>query len=179
MVVVPFGVPEGPQPASATKTNVAAARPRRVRKRRAEKNISSTSNAAANAGASTWMETGGKKRGDPGGATRASVVKVRVAFAELPAGGVTDPGDIAQVDFRGWPVQASVTAELKVPREPTVIVDMRFAPFGKVMEVGEAERVKSGATTVTVPVSAMICGLLGSLSTSVSVAVSRVATEGV
>jgi hypothetical protein len=125
------------------------------------------------------METGGKKRGDPGGATRASVVKVRVAVVEPPAAGVTDAGDIAQVDLRGWPVQASATAELKVPREPTVIVDTPLLPFATVMEVGDAARVKSGVTAVTVPVSAMICGLLGSLSTSVSVAVSTVATEGV
>lgn len=177
-VEAPFGVPDVPQPASATNTSTAAARPRRVRKRRSERNRSNIS-IAANTGATKRMEMGRMKMGRTevgGGTTNDVVVSVSAAVALDPAGGVTDAGAMAQVDFKGSPVQASATAELKAPMEVTVTVSGSLEPFLTV-SVDGALTLKSGATAPTVPLRVMVC--VPAPSMMVSVPASAVATEGV
>lgn len=80
-----------------------------------------------------------------------------------------------QVEFVGAPVQVRATAELKVPIEPTVMVDMPVEPLGTGSVDGEADIVKSGGTATTAPVRATVCGLEASPSVSVSVPVSETA----
>src|ERR1700722_476818 len=175
-VEVPFGVPDAAQPESATNTSKAPARPMRVRKRCSERNRSSISN-AANMGATTRIGTGGKRGEGGGGATSDVVVKVSVAVEDPPAAGEIDEGAIAQVDLLGWPAQVSVTAEVKPPTEPTVMVAVPFLPLATVNVEGAADTVKSGVTAVTVPVSVTVCAPAPSVI--VSVAVSMADTEGV
>jgi len=132
-------------------------------------------------GATTLMAPGGNIGRDGGGATIAVVEKVSVAVAVPPFGsGVTGDGAIAHVDLVGCPVQARVTAALKVPTDVTVIVEVPFEPFATVgIGLGEADRVKPGATAAMVPVRATVCGLEESPSVMVKVPASAVATEGV
>ena len=111
-----------------------------------------------------------------GGTTNDVVVSVSAAVALDPAGGVTDAGAMAQVDFKGSPVQASATAELKAPMEVTVTVSGSLEPFLTV-SVDGALTLKSGATAPTVPLRVMVC--VPAPSMMVSVPASAVATEGV
>jgi len=96
------------------------------------------------------------------------------------AGGVTEDGAIMQVDFLGSPEQVSPTAELKPPVELTLTLNMPEEPF-LIVRTPDCDVVKPkpGCTTVTVPVKAMVCGLLASPSTRTRLAVSVAATEGV
>ena len=182
-VEVPLGVPSPPpktlQPATTpTKTRVAATRPRRVRKRRSEAKKSAISK-ATKAGTTTRMEAGGKKRGEEGGGATSPCLVVRVSVAVVlpPAVGVTEPGAMAQVECRGWPVQVSATAALKVPREVTVMVEVPAAPRLTVTLEGAALTVKSDRA-VTEPVRTTVC-IRPTPSEMVRVAVSVAVTEGV
>jgi len=179
-VSVPCGVPpEPPQPDGATKTSSAPAIARRVRSRcsEASRMISIRTSAI---GATTLMEPGGSTGADGGGVTSAVVANVNVAVAVPPAVGVTDDGAITQVERFGAPVQASATAALKVPTEVTVMVEVPLEPLGTVEgAMGEADKVKPGVTGVVLPVRVTICGLVTSVSTMVSVAVSAPAVDGV
>src|SRR5277367_2757353 len=120
------------------------------------------------------------KRGDVGGgASMVMVVKVSIAVVDAPAAGVTDEGAIKQVDLTGCPEQVSATAALKVPTEVTVTVAEPAEPLvtGGI-GLGATAKVKPGATAATLPVSETVCGLVTSVSTMVSVAVSVVAKIG-
>ena len=130
-------------------------------------------------GATTVMEPGGSTGAEGGGATVAVVAKVNIAVAVPPAVGVTDDGEIMQVERFGAPVQASATAALKVPTEVTVMVAVPLEPLATVNVVGEAAKVKPGVTGVVVPVRVTVWGLVVSVSTMVRVAVSMPAVEGV
>jgi len=106
-------------------------------------------------------------------------VNVSIAVAVAPAAGVTDDGAIKHVDLMGCPEQVSATAALKVPTEVTVTVAEPAEPrVTGGIGLGAMAKVKPGATAATLPVSEMVCGLVASVSTMVSVAVSVVATEG-
>lgn len=177
-VSVPCGVPpEPPQPERATKMSKAPAIAKRVRSRCSEANRSMIIKMSA-MGATILMEPGGK-RGDVagGGASMAVVAKVSIAVAVAPAVGVTDDGEIVQVDFRGAPVQPRATAALKLPTEVMVMVAVPIAPLATVSVVGETAKVKLGATACMLPVSATVC--TPPPSVMVSVAVSVPVVEGV
>lgn len=181
-VTVPAGVPpeEPLQPASTTKKSTAAAAAKRPRIRWSETKRKSIANSATKAGTTTRGTNGGKRR-ETGGATSPCLVVARlsVAVAGVAAAGLMDDGETEQVDFAGAPAHVRVTAEVKPPTEPTVMVEVPVAPRATLNEVGAALMVKSGGVAVTLPVRATICGLPTPPSVRTRVAVSVVATDGV
>ena len=74
----------------------------------------------------------------------AVVVTVKVEFAELFDGGVTEVGFTTHVVFDGQPETVSATELLNPNIEVTVIVEFSEPPCVSVNEVGLADIEKSG-----------------------------------
>ena len=74
----------------------------------------------------------------------AVVATVRVEFAELLPGGVTEVGAMVHVVFDGQPDTVSATELLNPKLEATVIVEFPEPPCVSVNEVGFADIEKSG-----------------------------------
>lgn len=109
---------------------------------------------------------------------RATVTMEPVEVAPL-AVGVTLVGDRVQVESAGAPVQANATGVVKPFRAVTVTVKLTVLPAATLADDGDTAILKSGPPVVPVPVSAAVCGLLGSLSATLRVAVAVPAAVGV
>ena len=93
--------------------------------------------------------------------------------------GVTEFGLSEQDEPAGVPVQARATAVVKPFNPVTVTVEVPVAPAATLTEAGEAAMLKSGLVVPPVPASAAVCGLLASLSATLSVAVTEPLAVGV
>ena len=112
------------------------------------------------------------------GEVRAVVVIVAVDVAPV-AVGVTELGLSEQVEPAGAPVQVRATAVVKPLSPATVTVVFAVPPAATLTDVGEAATLKSGVVPPPVPVSVAVCGLLASLSETLSVAVTEPVAVGV
>ena len=114
---------------------------------------------------------------DAAGVVRAAVV---IAAAEVaPVGvGVTEVGLRVHVESTGAPEQVSATESVKLFNPTTVTVTFEGDPAATVAVVGETAIVKSGVVVVPVPVRTAVCGLLGSLSATLKVALAAPAAVG-
>ena len=112
------------------------------------------------------------------GEVRAVVVIVAVDVAPVEVG-VTELGLTAQDEPAGAPLQVRATTEVKPFKPVTVTVVVAVPPAAMLRVAGEAATEKSGVAVVPVPVSAAVCGLLASLSATVSVAVTTPVAVGV
>ncbi len=112
------------------------------------------------------------------GAVRAVVVIVAVDVTPV-AVGVIELGLSEQVEPAGAPVHVSATAEVNPFKPVTVIVEVADAPAATLTAAGEAATLKSGVVVPPVPVSVAVCGLLASLSETLSVALTAPVAVGV
>jgi hypothetical protein len=112
------------------------------------------------------------------GEVRAVVVIVAVEVTPLDVG-VTDVGFSVHEDPAGAPVQVSATAVVKLFNPVTVTVEVPELPAAKLKVAGATAMEKSGPELVPVPLSVAVCGLLASLSATLSVAVTAPAAVGV
>jgi hypothetical protein len=104
-----------------------------------------------------------------------AIVAVEVTPVEL---GVTEFGFSEQDEPAGAPVQVRATAEVKPFKPATVTVVVAVAPAAILKLAGAAVTVKSGVVVPPVPVSVAVCGLLASLSETLSVAVTAPVAVG-
>jgi hypothetical protein len=111
------------------------------------------------------------------GAVRAVVTIVPAEVTPLDVG-VTEVGFSEHVEPAGAPVHVSATADEKAFRPTTVTVVFAVDPAATLTVVGDAAIVKSGVVPVPVPVSVAVCGLLASLSATLSVAVTAPVAVG-
>lgn len=112
------------------------------------------------------------------GEVRAVVVIVAVEVTPVELG-VTEFGLSEQDEPAGAPVQVRATAEVKPFKPVTVTVVVAVAPAAMLKLAGAAATVKSGLVVVPVPFSVAVCGLLASLSATLSVAVTAPVAVGV
>ena len=112
------------------------------------------------------------------GEVRAVVVIVPVEGAPVDVG-VTELGLSEQDEPAGAPLQVRATEEVKPFKPVTVTVVVAVPPAAMLSVAGDAATVKSGLVVVPVPVSVAVCGLLGSLSATLSVAVTAPVAVGV
>ena len=101
---------------------------------------------------------------------------VDVAPVEM---GVTVDGASVQVESTGTPVQVNATGVVKPFRLVMVAVMVALLPAATLAVSGDTATLKSGLPVVPVPVRAAVCGLLVSLSATLSVAVAAAAVVGV
>jgi hypothetical protein len=109
---------------------------------------------------------------------RATVTTEPVEVAPL-AVGVRLVGDSVHVEFTGAPVQVNATGVVNPLRAVTVTVKLTLLPAATLADDGDTAMLKSGPPLVPVPVSAAVCGPLGSLSATLKVAVAAAAAVGV
>ena len=112
------------------------------------------------------------------GEVRAVVVIVAAEVTPVEVG-VTEVGLSEQADPAGAPVQVSATAEVKPLSPVTVTVLVAVAPAAMLTDAGDAAIEKSLVPAVPVPVSPAVCGVLGSLSATLNVAVAAPVAVGV
>ena len=105
-----------------------------------------------------------------------AIVAVDVTPVEL---GVTEFGFSEHDEPAGAPVQVRATAEVKPFKPVTVTVVVAVAPAAILKLAGAAATVKSGLVVVPVPFSVAVCGLLASLSATLSIAVTAPVAVGV
>jgi hypothetical protein len=117
-------------------------------------------------------------RGAIDGEVRAVVVIVAVEVTAVDAA-VTELGLSVHEDPAGAPVQVSATADVKLFKPVTVTVAVPVLPAAKLKVAGATAIEKSGPVDVPVPLSVAVCGLLASLSATLSVAVTAPAAVGV
>ena len=112
------------------------------------------------------------------GAVRA-VVTIAADEVTPVAVGVTEVGVSEQDEPAGTPVQVKATDELKPFNPFTVTVTLAVPPAATLTVVGDAATEKSGVVDPPVPLSVAVCGLLASLSETLSVAVADPVEVGV
>ena len=112
------------------------------------------------------------------GDVRAVVVIVAVEVTPVEVG-VTEVGFSVHEEPAGAPVQVKATADVKLFNPVTVIVEVPLLPAAKLKVAGETAMEKSGPELVPVPLRVAVCGLLASLSATLSVAVTAPAAVGV
>src|SRR5713226_1067854 len=179
-VAGPFGVPgflPPLQPASVSKSTIAVTIPSRMRICcvLAKKNISSI---ARRTGTTCRMETGG---GGilAGGTMNAVVASDTCAFcAVFPSAAATDVGVTVQVERFGAPVQVNATAPVNPFKGVMVTLKLSVLPAVTFCVVVGPVSPKSGGGFVPVPVNAMLCGLVLSLSVRTRVAGLGPTTDG-
>jgi hypothetical protein len=112
------------------------------------------------------------------GEVRAVVTMVAVEVAPVEVG-VTELGLSEQDEPAGAPVQVRATAVVKLFNPVTVTVEVAVAPAATLALAGDAAMLKSGLVVPPIPVSVAVCGLLASLSATLSVAVAAPVVVGV
>jgi len=112
------------------------------------------------------------------GAVRAVVVMVAEDMTPADVG-VTELGFSEQVEPAGAPVHVKATAEVNPFNAVTVAVTFAVPPAATLTAAGDAVTEKSGLVVVPVPVSVAVCGLLASVSETLSVAVAAPVAVGV
>lgn len=112
------------------------------------------------------------------GEVRAVVVIVAVEVTPLDVG-VTELGFSVHEEPAGAPVHVSATADVNAFNPVTVTVEVPVLPAAKLKVAGATVTEKSGPEVVPVPVRVAVCGLLASLSATLSNAVTAPAAVGV
>ena len=108
-----------------------------------------------------------------------TVVTIAAVEAIPAAVGVTVAGVSVQLAPTGAPVQVRATGDVKPLSPATVTVMLAVPPGATLADAGDTATEKSELPLVPVPVRAAVCGLLASLSATLSVAVAAVAEVGV
>jgi hypothetical protein len=112
------------------------------------------------------------------GAVRAVVTMDAVDVAPLEVG-VTELGLNEHDEPDGAPVHARATAVVNPFNPVTVTVEFPVAPAATLTAAGAAAMLKSGVVEPPVPLRMAVCGLLASLSETLSVAVTEPVAVGV
>ena len=112
------------------------------------------------------------------GAVRA-VVTIAAEEVTPVAVGVTELGVSEHDEPAGAPLHVKATADVKPFNPVTVTVVLAVPPAATLTDAGDAATEKSGVVVVPAPVSVAVCGLLASLSATLSVALTGPVAVGV